>query len=187
MRPVTLPGKVVAVFAMALAAASCAGGSGGAGGGGADVSPVPATNAATAALLPTNAVALPEFDLASYQELLGQLRGTPVVVNVWGSWCGPCRDEAPTLAAAQGRYGDRVQFLGVDILDARQSARGFMHEYGWRYPSLYDPSGAIRDGLGLLGQPVTLFYAADGHLVGRWLGPIPRDELGRRIDGLLAV
>jgi hypothetical protein len=62
-------------------------------------------------------------------------------------------------------YGDRVRFIGVDILDQRASARDFMSEFGWTYPSVYDPSGAIRDGLGLLGQPVTLFYDESGRAV----------------------
>ncbi len=108
------------------------------------------------------------------------------MVNVWGSWCGPCREEAPHLAAAHDRFGARVQFLGVDILDARESARDFMREHGWDYPSLYDPPGAIRDGLGLLGQPVTLFYDAAGELVDRWIGPIPQAELDGRLERLLA-
>lgn len=148
-------------------------------------SPVPAGNATTAALLPTDAQSLPEFDLATYERLLEELDGTPVLVNFWGSWCGPCRTEAAHLAAAHARFGDRVQFLGVDILDARESARAFMREFGWTYPSVYDPPGAIRDGLGLLGQPVTLFYAGDGSLVDRWAGPIPEDELIRRVRALV--
>lgn len=82
------------------------------------------------------------------------------MVDVWASWCAPRRDEAPILAGANRSYGDRVRFIGVDILDERGSARAFMREHGWTYPSVYDPSGAIRDGLGLLGQPVTLFYDA---------------------------
>ena len=52
----------------------------------------------------------------------------------------------------------------VDILDTRSDARGFLAEHGWTFPSVFDATGAIRDGLGLLGQPVTLFYAADGTL-----------------------
>jgi thiol-disulfide isomerase/thioredoxin len=186
MRPVTLRRSVLTIMALGLASGACA-----AAGTGAETeparSPVPAGNATEAELLPTDAYALPEVDLAAYERLLGQLAGTPVVVNVWGSWCGPCRDEAPDLARAHARYGDRVQFLGVDILDARESARAFMREYGWTYPSVFDPPAAIRDGLGLLGQPATLFYDETGALVDRWVGPIPAEELARRLEDLTAA
>lgn len=136
-------------------------------------------------LLPSDPAALPTFDLARYEALLAELEGRPVLVNVWASWCGPCRREAPHLAAAHAEYGDRVQFLGIDILDSRESARAFMREVGWTYPSVFDPRGEIRDGLGLLGQPVTLFYDRTGSLIETWVGPIDREsllELLERID-----
>jgi cytochrome c biogenesis protein CcmG, thiol:disulfide interchange protein DsbE len=180
MRQVTFRRSIVALASLTLVAAACTSG---------DATetrtPVPARNATEAPLLPTDVAALPEFDLPRYEELLEQLEGTPVVVNFWGSWCVPCKIEAPHLAAAHDRFGDRVQFLGVDILDARESARAFIREYGWRYPSLYDPPAAIRDGLGLLGQPWTLVYNARGALVDRWVGPVPPDELRRRLDALV--
>ena len=139
------------------------------------------------ARLPTDPTALPEFTLADYRLALGQLRGMPVVVNVWASWCGPCREDAPLLAGANRSYGDGVRFIGVDILDERGSARAFMREHGWTYPSVYDPSGAIRDGLGLLGQPVTLFYAAEGSLVGRWAGPLNRSALASNLRAIMST
>jgi len=183
MRPVTFRPLLVVLVSFAVAAAACATDDEPA-----QLSPeVPARNAAEAELLPSDALALPEFDLAMYQELLAQLEGTPVLVNVWGSWCGPCRQEAPRLAAAHQRYGDRVQFLGVDILDAREGARDFIREFGWTYPSVYDPPGAIRDGLGLLGQPWTLLYDASGELVQRWVGPAPRDELNAELDRVVTT
>ena len=86
----------------------------------------PASNATTAPLLPTSVAALPAFDVETYQQLLTQLRGTPVVVNVWASWCGPCKAESPLLHEASRSYGDRVQFLGVDILDSLGGARSFL-------------------------------------------------------------
>jgi len=146
----------------------------------------PAVNAARAPLLPTDVYALPTFDFGTYQQLLGQLRGTPVVVNIWASWCGPCRLEGPHLAAAADTYGPRVQFLGVDILDSRPSARAFMQEFRWDYPSVFDPQGDIRDRLGFIGQPVTLFYDASGDLVSSWQGAITPDVLASRIRQILA-
>ncbi len=171
----TMPRRraLVAVLAFALLAAACAKGEPGGGAG------------SQTSLLPASATALPAFDFAEYQQLLAQQEGTPVVVNIWASWCGPCRDEAPVLARASAIYGDRVRFLGVDILDDAGSARGFIREFGWTYPSVFDVSGEIRDRLGLLGQPSTLFYNASGELVDTWVGAIPEDELTTRIERLL--
>lgn len=175
---------ILALAAVVLVATSCADDGGGAAP--ARSPAVPAVNATEAPLLPTDAAALPELDLAGYDALRGQLEGTPILVNFWGSWCPPCRSEAPDLAEAHDRFGDRVQFLGVDILDSRGDARAFMEEFGWTYPSIFDPPGEIRDRLGLLGQPVTLFYDATGELVDRWSGPIPRRELTMRLERLLS-
>lgn len=168
MRFVTLRRSLVAVLSCALLAMTACGSSGGA---------VSATGR-----LPTNPYALPEFDKAAYDKMLARQRGTPVLVNIWASWCGPCREEAPFLAAASRAYGDRVRFVGVDILDARDSARAFMRESGWTYPSVYDPNGAIRDGLGILGQPATLFYDADGTLVKQWIGPLTEEALTSNLE-----
>jgi cytochrome c biogenesis protein CcmG/thiol:disulfide interchange protein DsbE len=150
---------------------------GGTGGGG-DVT-VPAAS------LPDSPDALPEMDLAGFETLVGDLRGTPVLVNVWASWCGPCNEEAPRIAAAHASYGDRIRFVGVDILDSREGARDFIATHGWAFPSVFDPDAEIRDGLGLIGQPVTLFYAADGTLVSSYTGPIPEAELEARIAEIL--
>jgi thiol-disulfide isomerase/thioredoxin len=141
-------------------------------------------DAAEGSLLPADPYELPAFDMASYEQLLAELEGTPVLVNIWASWCGPCRDEAPHLEAAHDEFGDRVQFLGLDILDERGSARDFMREYGWTYPSVFDATGAIRDGLGILGQPATLFYDTSGELVKTWSGPLTQEALAEGLDAI---
>src|SRR5687767_2030300 len=69
---------------------------------------------------------LPEQGLDGYRALVASLEGTPVVVNIWGSWCPPCRDEAPHLVALARKHEGQVQFLGVDILDEREAARDFI-------------------------------------------------------------
>lgn len=135
--------------------------------------------------LPQSPTALPEADFAAYAALLEDLRGTPVVVNVWASWCGPCRLEAPALAEVASAYGDRVQFLGIDVLDARPDAEAFITEFGWPYPSLFDPTGAIRDALGLIGQPITLFYAADGTLLDTHVGRVTLEQLEAQVRALV--
>jgi thiol-disulfide isomerase/thioredoxin len=128
-------------------------------------------------LLPESRLALPEYDVDQFRALIEELRGTPVVVNFWGSWCPPCRVEAPELAEASRRYEGRVQFLGVDILDNRQAARDFILAADWQYPSVFDPEGEIRDGLGYVGQPITLIYDPDGTLAFEWNGVISLDLL----------
>jgi thiol-disulfide isomerase/thioredoxin len=136
-------------------------------------------------LLPENRVALPTFDLPRYEALLGELRGTPVVVNFWGSWCPPCEAEAPGLAEVSSEFEGRVQFLGVDILDNRAHAREFILRFNWQYPSVFDPTGAIRDGLGYVGQPITLIYDAQGVLAFEWNGAVGEDQLRREIRRVL--
>lgn len=174
---------LLTLFALLCSAATCGGS-----GSGPDQHPDlgrPARNAATAALLPTNVAELPTFDVQTYQRLLTQLRGTPVVVNVWAAWCGPCKAEASLLLAASKTYGDRVQFLGIDILDSLDGARGFIDEHRLTYPSVFDPSGAIRDSLGMIGQPVTVFYDADGNVAMTYPGQLTQKVLDQGIHAAL--
>jgi thiol-disulfide isomerase/thioredoxin len=136
-------------------------------------------------LVPDSRVALPEYDLETFRRMIEELRGTPVVVNFWGSWCPPCRVEAPELAEAARRYAGRVQFIGVDILDNRGAARDFILASDWQYPSVFDPEGEIRDGLGYVGQPITLIYDRDGALAFEWNGVITLDLLARELRRVL--
>jgi thiol-disulfide isomerase/thioredoxin len=144
----------------------------------------PAANAAEASLLPSEVSALPSFDWRTYERLLYQLRGTPVVVNVWASWCGPCRKEAPLLTDAAKRYGDRIQFLGVDYQDQAGTAASYAEEFRVPYPSVAD-AGPIHDNLGFVGLPDTIFYSASGQIVGTWSGPLTEQALSRRIAPLI--
>ncbi|MCJ7832153.1 MAG: TlpA family protein disulfide reductase [Actinobacteria bacterium] len=149
-------------------------------------SPAPAANASEATLLPTDTKALPDTTPDEFDALLSQLHGTPVVVNFWGSWCTPCREEMPRLAEAAQTYGDRIQFLGVDVLDTKEAGRRFIDEFGVPFPSVFDPSpnGSIRNHLGYLGQPVTVFYDDEGKKVADWEGAIPQEELDAGLKAL---
>lgn len=142
------------------------------------------SGAATGALLPASATALPEFDPARFSVLLEQLRGKPVVVNVWASWCGPCIIEAPHLAAAAREFQGRVQFLGVDVLDQIGPARAFIRRYGWSYPSVFDPSAAIRNDLGFIGQPETIVLDGTGKRVFTQSGAITLEVLRKELSSL---
>jgi thiol-disulfide isomerase/thioredoxin len=160
---------VVAVLCLALAACGQEG----------------TTDATSDPLLPADRLALPTFDLATFQALIEELEGTPVVVNFWGSWCPPCEGEAPGLATVSREFEGRAQFVGVDILDARAPAREFILRFDWPYPSVFDPTGAIRDGLGYVGQPITLVYDRRGTLVFEWNGAIGEAQLRREIRAVL--
>lgn len=170
MVAVPLRRSVPAMLALVLVLTACSGGG--------------AQGGVDGPLLPEDPYELPAVDPASFQALLGELEGTPVLVNVWASWCEPCREEAPRLASAHTEFGDRVQFLGLDILDERESARRFMREYGWTYPSVFDLPGSVRDSLGLLGQPVTLFYDGSGELVSTWTGAIDDGTLRDNLESI---
>ena len=141
--------------------------------------------APSAVSLPDSPEALPLVDMAGYRELLSGLDGTPVVVNVWASWCAPCRDEAPLLGRASNSHPD-VQFVGVDIQDSKDGAIGFIRHYAIPYPSLFNPSADIRDSLGLPGQPDTLFYDANGILQSQILGPLDQAALDQGLAKITA-
>jgi thiol-disulfide isomerase/thioredoxin len=136
-------------------------------------------------LLPQSRLELPEFDFPRFQALLEELRGTPVVVNIWGSWCAPCRVEAPDLAKASREFENRGQFVGVDILDTREDARLFILEFDWPHPSVFDPKGEIRDRLGYIGQPVTIVYDREGRKAFEWVGALNAEILRREIRKVL--
>ena len=91
--------------------------------------------------------------LAPGRELsTAQFPGQVVVLNIWGSWCGPCRGEAPALEeVARTSAGRGVQLLGIDVRDDRQAAADFVRDRGVPYPSIYDPPG--RSLLALRGYP----------------------------------
>jgi len=108
----------------------------------------------------------------AYEARIAALRGYPVVVNVWASWCGPCRFEFPALQALAARYGKRVAFLGVDSQDSSDAAKTFLGEEPVPYPSYSDPDEDVKRAIGIsLGLPDTAFYDRSGELVYLKQGP----------------
>ncbi len=103
--------------------------------------------------------------LDAYEERLASLRGYPVVVNVWASWCGPCRFEFPAFQQVSAAFGKRVAFLGVDSQDSADAAATFLEEAPVPYPSYTDSDEAIANEIGGVGLPKTAFYSRDGELV----------------------
>jgi len=99
-----------------------------------------------------------------FEGVLVGLRGTPVIVNVWASWCAPCRTETPLLERAWASNRDWLVVLGVDSKDNVGSGRSFMDEFSVTYPNIFDSSGEIRSRLGLRGFPTTYVFDASGRL-----------------------
>lgn len=111
---------------------------------------------------------------AAFERQLDRLEGYPVVVNVWASWCGPCRYEFPFFQAQAAKHGDEVGFIGVNSDDAKPAAETFLRDFPLPYPSFSDPDREIFNAL-KANFPTTLFYDRRGELVYTHLGPY-RDE-----------
>jgi cytochrome c biogenesis protein CcmG/thiol:disulfide interchange protein DsbE len=131
----------------------------------------------------------PPFDLENVRVgeprvSLAEVAGRPALINVWASWCTPCRREMPALAAAHRPFGDRVAFLGVNHQDARDLAVELLDETRVTYPSGYDPDGSVARDYGLFGMPTTIFVAADGELLERRTGEMTLPELESTIERL---
>lgn len=103
-------------------------------------------------------------DMATFKAELAKLKGHPVVVNLWASWCGPCHAEAPIFQRVALDRGREVAFLGIDYLDSHDGAKRFFGLYPVSYPSVQDPKGKIHDALGARGAPATIYYDKRGHL-----------------------
>jgi thiol-disulfide isomerase/thioredoxin len=100
---------------------------------------------------------------AAYRGRLAELRGYPVVVNKWASWCGPCRAEFPFFEKVSREQGKKVAFLGVNSSDNDASAKDFYSQFDMSYPSYKDPDSHIAQVFnGVAAFPVTVFYDAHG-------------------------
>jgi thiol-disulfide isomerase/thioredoxin len=143
----------------------------------------PAANTA-APVLPATADALPTMDAPTFAALIAAQQGTPMVVNFWASWCPPCTEETPDLVDAHRRWGDRVQFIGVDLSDDRDGAAAFVADHGVAYPSVFDPTNAIAVSYGLFSPPATVFYDAAGNRMATIQGQISPKDLETNIEAI---
>ncbi|NGO67993.1 TlpA family protein disulfide reductase [Streptomyces boncukensis] len=123
---------------------------------------------------------------------LSDYRGKIVVLNVWGSWCSPCRAEAPNLAKVARETKDKgVQFLGINTRDLdKANARAFERNYKVPYPSFYDPSGKLilkfpKNTLSPQAIPSTVILDRDGRIAVRALKELGEKELRSALDPLI--
>jgi cytochrome c biogenesis protein CcmG, thiol:disulfide interchange protein DsbE len=121
---------------------------------------------------------------------LASLRGHPVVLNFWASWCDPCKGEATMLQRQWTQYRKQgVVFLGIDYHDVATDARTFLSHHGVTYPAVQDGSGKVGDRYGITGVPETYFVDRSGRLVGvHVLGPITEAKFAQQFrEGLRAA
>jgi cytochrome c biogenesis protein CcmG/thiol:disulfide interchange protein DsbE len=101
----------------------------------------------------------------AYKARIASLKGYPIVVNKWASWCGPCRAEFPDFQKASLKYGKRVAFMGIDGNDNRGDAQRFLAQYPVPYPSYEDGDNRIAQVFnGVIAFPTTVFYTRAGKL-----------------------
>jgi len=138
---------------------------------------------------PTSTAAL--VPAAGGRLALSALRGHPVVINFWGSWCGPCRAEMPLLVKAWHAYAERgVVIVGFDVDDTPAEARRFLQEYRVDYPIVTVPNERLPRAYNVIGLPTTVFVDASGMIrareLGGFIGADGERTLTRRLDALLA-
>jgi cytochrome c biogenesis protein CcmG/thiol:disulfide interchange protein DsbE len=116
-------------------------------------------------------------DTGKYSTTISALKGHPVVVNKWASWCGPCRGEFPVLQSTSTQFGKQVAFVGLDASDNDADAGKFLKHFPVPYPSLVDRNSRIAQSLGIgRSFPTTLYYGADGKVKYIHQGPYTSDS-----------
>ncbi len=129
--------------------------------------------------------ALPVTNAEDFEQLLAESE-SPMVVNLWASWCIPCRSEAPLLTEAHRQLGDEVRFIGIATQDTQVDAEAFVAEFSMTFENYFDRGGEVKGWIGSLGLPTTFFVAPGGEVVSTVFGIIDERSLALEIDELLS-
>lgn len=127
---------------------------------------------------------LPPISEAEFVEII-ETSDQPMVVNLWASWCVPCRSEAPLLVEAHAGLGSEVRFIGIASEDTQADAVAFASEFALPFDNYFDPDAEIRSWIGSAGLPTTFFIAPGGEVVSTVFGVIDERRLALEIDDLL--
>lgn len=131
----------------------------------------------------------PDFALADLDGRplrLSDLRGRPVVVNFWASWCGPCVEEFPLLMAAVDRHAaDGLAVVGIVYQDRSEAARRFMTRTGAPWPAAMDPGDVVATAYGVLAPPETFFIDGDGIIRARHIGQLSEASLESSLGAII--
>ncbi len=142
--------------------------------------------AAPAATIGSQAPDFSLVDLSGKPVRLADLRGHPVIVNFWASWCGPCIEEFPLLQqAATEHAADGLVIVGIVFSDRADAAGAFMQRMGATWATAMDPGGAVARAYGIYAPPDSFFINADGVIEGRQIGQLSQADLTRQLDTIL--
>jgi len=135
-------------------------------------------------------VPVPNFTLTAAQTQksvsLSDLRGQPVVLNFWATWCGPCRVEMPAFQAAyQANQHQNLSVLAINYGEQREIVLDFGAEMGLTFPLLLDPDGSAQTLFQIRGYPSTMFIASDGTLVATHIGLLTKGQLAENLRKIL--
>lgn len=129
------------------------------------------------------------FDAAGETVRLSEKQGRPVVVNFFASWCGPCQREMPLFETVWQEYGDRIEFMVVDLcgvgFDDKEAAKALIEQAGYTFPVYFDDGSHAAASYVIRSIPTSVFVAADGELIGKWVGMIDEQSLRGYLDMLL--